>query len=55
MVCNSRHGVIEEVAVMIRTGASEKCCSNYVENLFRTGQITSRIYELLIGMIIDNF
>lgn len=50
-----RAEVIEEVAVMIRTGASEKCCSDYVENLLRKGKITSRVYELLIGIIIDNF
>lgn len=51
----SRHGVIEEVALMIRTGASENSCSEYVENLLRTEQITSRVYEFLISMIIDNF
>ena len=52
---HSRHGVIEEVSIMIRTGASEKVVSNYVDNLLAKGDITSRVYDLLIGMIIDNY
>lgn len=28
----TRHGIIEEVAIMIRTGASEKAVSNFVDN-----------------------
>lgn len=51
----SRHGVIEEVATMIRTGASEKTVSNYIESLLRDGEITTRVYELLIGMVIENY
>ena len=51
----SRHGVIEEVSVMIRTGASEKTVSTFVDNLLKKGEITTRVYELLIGMIIDNY
>lgn len=55
MMTKSRHGVIEEVATMIRTGASEKAVSEYVDNLLNSEQITTRVYDLLIGMIIDNY
>ena len=55
MTQTSRHGVIEEVAIMIRTGASEKTVSNFVDNLLIKEEITTRIYEILIGMIIDNY
>ena len=55
MINTSRHGVIEEVAIMIRTGASEKAVGEYVDNLLKTNQITTRVYDLLIGMIADNF
>ena len=51
----SRHGVIEEVAAMIRTGASENAISKYVDNLLNSEQITTRVYDILIGMIIDNY
>lgn len=51
----SRHGVIEEVAIMIRTGASEKVVSDFVENLLGNNEITVRVYDILIGMIIDNY
>lgn len=51
----SRHGVIEDVAVMIRTGASEKAVSEYVDGLLKREEITTRVYDLLIGMIIDNY
>jgi len=51
----SRHGVVEEVATMIRTGASEKTVGEYVDNLLKKEEITTRIYDLLIGMIIDNY
>lgn len=55
MINHSRHGVIEEVAMMIRTGASEKAVGDYIDNLLKTNQITTRIYDLLLGMMIDNF
>ncbi len=55
MLKNSRHGVIEEVATMIRTGAREKAVSDYVESLLRKEEITARVYDLLIGMIIENY
>ena len=55
MTRTSRHGVIEEVAVMIRTGASEKTVSNFVDELLRKGEIKTRVYDILIGMIIDNY
>ena len=51
----SRHGVIEEVVTMIRTGASEKAVGEYVDNLLNSEQITTRVYDILIGMIIDNY
>lgn len=52
---HSRHGVIEEVAIMIRTGASEKTVSNYIDNLYKKDEITSRIYDILIDMVIENY
>ena len=52
---HSRHGVIEEVAIMIRTGASEKTVSNYIDNLYKKDEITARIYDILIDMVIENF
>lgn len=52
---HSKHGVIEEIMIMIRTGASEKVVSNYVEKLYMKEEITTRIYDLLIGIIIDNY
>lgn len=55
MTNTSRHGVIEEVATMIRTGASEKAVGEYIDNLLKTNQVTTRVYDLLIGMIIDNY
>lgn len=55
MANTSRHGVIEEVAIMIRTGASEKAVGDYVDALYRKEEITSRVYEILIDMIIENF
>lgn len=51
----SRHGVIEEVSLMIRSGASEKTVSNYVDDLLRKEEITTRVYDILIGIIIDNY
>ena len=51
----NRHGIIEEVATMIRTGASEKAVSNFVDDLLRKEEITTRVYDILIGMIIDNY
>ena len=51
----SRHGIIEEVATMIRTGSSEKNVSNYVDDLLRKEEITTIVYDILIGMIIDNY
>ena len=52
---NSRHGIIEDVAIMIRTGASEKTVSNYIENLYKKAEITSRVYEILIDMVLENY
>ena len=55
MTNHSRPGVIEEVATMIRTGASEKAVGNYIDKLLKNGEITARVYDLLIGMMIDNY
>jgi transcriptional regulator CtsR len=55
MINHSRHGVIEEVATMIRTGASERAVGNYIDKLLKNGEITARVYDLLIGMMIDNY
>lgn len=50
MIKHSRHGVIEEVRIMINTGASEDAVDEYIINLYTKGEITSRVYELLMGM-----
>ena len=55
MTNRSRHVVIEEVAIMIRTGASEKTVSDYVESLLEKDDITIRVYEILIDMIIASY
>lgn len=52
---HSRHGVIEEVAIMIRTGAKEKTVEDYIELLLKNGEVTTRVYELLIDMVISNY
>lgn len=51
----SRHGVIEEVAVMIRTGASEKVVGEYIDGLLRKGEITTRVYDILIDIMIEHY
>ena len=47
---HSRHGVVEEVAIMIRTGASEKTVDDYIEKLWKNAEITSKVYDLLVTM-----
>lgn len=47
--------VIKMVAIMIRTGASEHVVMDYIESMLKSKQITTRLYELLIGMVIDNY
>ena len=51
----TRHGVIEEVAIMIRTGASEKAVSNFVKNVYQNGEVSDRVYCILLDMIIENY
>ena len=51
----TRHEVIEEVATMIRTGASEKAVSNFVENVYQNGEVSDRVYCILLDMIIENY
>lgn len=46
---------IEDVRIMIKTGASEKTVRDYVISLLIKGKITSRCFELLTGMIADNY
>lgn len=50
MTTTSRHGVIEEIRIMINTGASEDAVDEYIINLYTKGEITSRVYELLMSM-----
>lgn len=50
MTTKSRQGVIEEVAIMIRTGASIEAVDEYIIALYEKGEITERVYSLLMGM-----
>lgn len=50
MTNHSRHGVVEEVAIMIRTGASEEAVDEYIEKLWKNKEVTSRVYDLLVTM-----
>lgn len=52
---HSRHGVIEEVAIMIRTGAKEKTVEDYIERLLEKGEITTRVYEILTDMVLLSY
>lgn len=51
----TRHGVIEEVRIMIKTGASEKTVSDFVEKLYQNFEISDRVYCILIDMIVENY
>lgn len=51
----TRHGVIEEVAIMIRTDASEKAVSDLVENVYQNGEVSDIVYCILLDMIIENY
>lgn len=55
MINHSRHGVIEEVAIMIRTGASERAVTEYIDKLLKTDQITTRVYDVLLDMILNSY
>ena len=55
MTRTTRHGVIEEVAIMIKTGASEKTVSNYIDKLYKNFEISDRVYCILNDMLIENF
>ena len=55
MTRTTRHGVIEEVVVMIRTGASEKTVSNYIDKLYNNFEISDRVYCILNDMLIESF
>lgn len=50
-----KHGVIEEVAAMIRTGASEKTVFDYIEKLYQKEEITDRVYSLLNSMAVEAY
>ena len=51
----TRHGVIEEVAVMIKTGAGEKTVSNYIDKLYNNFEISDRVYCILNDMVLESF
>ena len=51
----TRHGVIEEVAIMIKTGVSEKTVSSYIDKLYNNFEISDRVYCILNDMIVENF
>ena len=55
MTKTTRHGVIEEVSIMIRTGASEKTVGDFVDKLYRNEEISDRVYCILIDMIVENY
>ena len=55
MTITIRHGVIEEVAIMIRTGASEKTVCNFIDKLYNDFEISDRVYCILNDMIVENF
>ena len=55
MTRTTRHGVIEEVAIMIKTGASEKTVSNYIDKLYKNFEISDRVYCILNDMVVENF
>lgn len=52
---NTRHGVIEEVAIMIKTGASEDTIENFIHKMYANSEIGDRTFSLLEGMVIDHF
>jgi hypothetical protein len=47
---HSRHGVVEEVRIMIVTGASEDAVDDFIFKLYEKGEITSRVFDLLMSM-----
>lgn len=55
MMRTTRHRVIEEVAIMIKIGASEKTVSNYIDKLYKNFEISDRVYCILNDMDIENF
>lgn len=55
MIKYSRNGVFEEVSIMIKTGASKEAVDEYIENLLKTEQITTRVYEHLITMLVSSY
>ena len=55
MMKTTSHGVIEEVAVMIKTGASEKTVSDYIDKLYNNFEISDRVYCILNDMVVESF
>lgn len=51
----NRKGVIEEVAIMIRTGASENTVANYIDKLYSNFEISDRVYCILNDMVVENY
>lgn len=55
MMRTTRHGVIEEVLIMIKTGASEKTVSNYIDKLYNNFEISDRVYCILNDIVVESF
>lgn len=55
MTNTTRHGFLEEVATMIRTGASEKVVSDFIETVYRKGEISDRVYCIAIDMVLEAY
>ncbi|MBO7733893.1 MAG: hypothetical protein J6S67_15120 [Methanobrevibacter sp.] len=55
MIRHSTNGIIEEVCIMMRTGASENTVGDYIDKLYKEEQISERVYSLLIGMLNDYY
>ena len=43
----------EMINAMIATGAKEETVWNFLKDIYHTGKISSRIYELLTGCVYD--
>ncbi len=50
----SRKGFLEEVSAMISTGASEKVVCDYIDIVYKKGEISTRLYEICINMVLGN-
>ena len=55
MTRTTRHGVIEEVAIMIKTRKKKKTVSNYIDKLYKNFEISDRVYCILNDMVVEYF